>query len=161
MPSCDSNIRFVYFRAKGARARVHFPATYFLYFVPVCSNSFLVFCEYHERKKTLKRKNVQLSESMSMFTSIYRLISRNNWWKNGKIRVFGGEMVIEKWRFWRLKRRGRLIVLNKAAKIVWKRLDTKETTQRDSSLKSKWAMSREVSRKAKVRGPWDGNKTSA
>ena len=33
MPSCDSNIRFVYFRAKGARARVHFPATYFLYFV--------------------------------------------------------------------------------------------------------------------------------
>ena len=29
----DSNIRFVYFRAKRARARVHFPATYFLYFV--------------------------------------------------------------------------------------------------------------------------------
>ena len=33
VPSCDSNIRFVYFRAKGARARVHFPATYFFYFV--------------------------------------------------------------------------------------------------------------------------------
>ena len=27
----DSNIRFVHFRAKGARARVYFPATYFLY----------------------------------------------------------------------------------------------------------------------------------
>ena len=27
----DSNIRFVYFRAKGARAQVYFPATYFLY----------------------------------------------------------------------------------------------------------------------------------
>ena len=27
----DLNIRFVHFRAKGARARVYFPATYFLY----------------------------------------------------------------------------------------------------------------------------------
>ena len=27
----DSNIRFVHFRAKGARARVYFPATYFFY----------------------------------------------------------------------------------------------------------------------------------
>ena len=27
----DSNIRIVHFRAKGARARVYFPATYFLY----------------------------------------------------------------------------------------------------------------------------------
>ena len=33
VPSFDSNIRFVYFRAKGARARVYFPATYFLYFM--------------------------------------------------------------------------------------------------------------------------------
>ena len=33
VPSFDSNIRFVYFRAKGARARVYFPATYFLYFI--------------------------------------------------------------------------------------------------------------------------------
>ena len=32
-PSFDSNIRFVYFRAEGARARVYFPATYFLYFI--------------------------------------------------------------------------------------------------------------------------------
>ena len=29
----DSNIRFVHFRAKGARARVYFPATYFSYFI--------------------------------------------------------------------------------------------------------------------------------
>ena len=40
-----SNIRFVYFRAKGVRARVYFPAFFFV----SCSNSFLVFCEYQER----------------------------------------------------------------------------------------------------------------
>ena len=33
IPSFDSNIPFVYFRAKGARARVDFPAAYFLYFI--------------------------------------------------------------------------------------------------------------------------------
>ena len=33
VPSFDSNIQFVYFRAKGARARVYFPATYFWYFI--------------------------------------------------------------------------------------------------------------------------------
>ena len=33
MPSFDSNIRFLYFRAKDAWARVYFPATYFLHFI--------------------------------------------------------------------------------------------------------------------------------
>ena len=33
VPFFDLNIRFVYFRAKDARARVYFPATYFLYFI--------------------------------------------------------------------------------------------------------------------------------
>ena len=33
VPSFDSNIRFVYFSAKGGRARVYFPDTYFLYFI--------------------------------------------------------------------------------------------------------------------------------
>ena len=33
VPSFDSNIRFVYSRTKGARVRVYFPATYFLYFI--------------------------------------------------------------------------------------------------------------------------------
>ena len=58
VPSCDSNIRFLYFRAKCARARVHFPATYFCVFCqsPVCSNSFLVSREYYERKTLYKRK---------------------------------------------------------------------------------------------------------
>ena len=60
MPSRDSNIRIVYFHAKGARARVHFPATYFLYFVArfaqTPSAPSLFFCEYHERKKPQKAK---------------------------------------------------------------------------------------------------------
>ena len=33
MPSFDSNTRFVYFHAKGARARVYFPISYFWHFV--------------------------------------------------------------------------------------------------------------------------------
>ena len=50
LPSFDSNIPFVYFRAKGAGARVNFSATYFFVLCSRnCSNSFLVFCEYHER----------------------------------------------------------------------------------------------------------------
>ena len=41
--SFDSNIRFVYFRAKGMRARVYFPATYvFVFYSPNCSNSVLL-----------------------------------------------------------------------------------------------------------------------
>ena len=33
VPFFDLNIRFVYFRAKDARARVYFPATFFWYFI--------------------------------------------------------------------------------------------------------------------------------
>ena len=33
VPYFDSNIRFVYLRAKGARSPVYFPATYFLHFI--------------------------------------------------------------------------------------------------------------------------------
>ena len=55
---CDSNIWFVYFRAKGARVRVHFPATFFLYFVVrFAQTPSLFFCEYHERKNFLTQKN--------------------------------------------------------------------------------------------------------
>ena len=80
-PSWDSNIRFVYFGAKGARARVHFPSTYFLYFVRarfVQTPSLFFFFVNIMKEKSSKRKNLQLLESISMFTSIYRLISSNN-----------------------------------------------------------------------------------
>ena len=33
VPSVESNILFVYFHAKGARAGVYFPTTYYLYFI--------------------------------------------------------------------------------------------------------------------------------
>ena len=48
--SFDSDIRFVYSRAKGARARVYFPATYFVYLVTRIASEFLpcFFCEDHE-----------------------------------------------------------------------------------------------------------------
>ena len=129
MPSCDTNTRFVCFRAKGARvcASTFSRHIFFVFCSLICSNSFLVFCE----KKTSKRKNVRLRESIGMFTSIYRLISRNNWLKMEK-----SEFAVVKWSsrnegFEDKKRRGRLIVLNKAAKIVLKKVRYK----RDNSTR--------------------------
>ena len=96
MPFGDSNIRFLYFRAKGARARVHFPATYFLYFVArFAQTPSLFFVNIMKEKKTQNAKNFQQRESISIFTSSTGL-SVEITDKNGKIRIFGGEMVIEK-----------------------------------------------------------------
>ena len=64
-----------------AHVRVHFPATYLLYFVALFAQTPSLF---FVKKKNSKRKNVQLRESMGMFTSIYRLIGRQLI-KNGKI----------------------------------------------------------------------------
>ena len=65
MPSFDSNIRFVYFCAKGVRARVYFLATYFLYFIARISRApFLFFVNI------TKRKNVQPRESISLYTGL-------------------------------------------------------------------------------------------
>ena len=140
--------------APRARAcvRVHFHATYFLYFVArFAQTPSLFFVE----KKTSKRKNVRLRESIGMFTSIYRLISRNNWLKMEK-----SEFAVVKWSsrnegFEDEKRRGRLIVLNKAAKIVLKKVRYK----RDNSTRyialtivNKPCLER-FSWKAKARGP--------
>ena len=48
VPSFDSNIRSVYFRAKGARARVYVPVTYFLNFIArITRTPSLFFCKYH------------------------------------------------------------------------------------------------------------------
>ena len=100
----------MYFRAKGARARVHFPATCFLY----CSNSFLVFVnivkeEHLKTQRYVREKDKKMEKS---------------------------EFSVVKWSprsegFEDKKRRGRLILLNKAAKIVLKkvRCKLKETTR--------------------------------
>ena len=72
-----SNIRFVQFCAEGARTRVHFPAIYFLYFVARFCQTPSLFFENIIKEKTSKRKKVQLRDSISLLTSIYWLISRN------------------------------------------------------------------------------------
>ena len=85
-----SNIRFVQFCAEGARTRVHFPAIYFLYFVARFCQTPSLFFENIMKEKTSKRKNVQLRDSISMLTSIYWLISKNNrfkTWKNPNFSV--------------------------------------------------------------------------
>ena len=85
-----SNIRFVQFCAEGERTRVHFPVIYFLYFVARFCQTPSLFVENIMKEKTSKRKNVQLRDSISMLTSIYWLISRNNrfkTWKNPNFSV--------------------------------------------------------------------------
>ena len=61
MPSCDSNIRFVYFRVKGARARVHFPATYFLYFVARFAQTPSLFPVNIMKEKDIKAQKRQVT----------------------------------------------------------------------------------------------------
>ena len=79
MPSFDSNILFVYSRAKGARARVYFPATYFAYLVTRIASEFLpCFLVKIMKDKPYSCKNAQLRESINMFKSIYWLISLRN-----------------------------------------------------------------------------------
>ena len=70
MPSFDSNIRFVYFRAKGVREWI-FPSHSFLYFVAgrIIRTSSLLFVNIMKDKRS-QRKNAQVRESRSMYTSI-------------------------------------------------------------------------------------------
>ena len=52
VPSFDSNIRSVYFRAKGARARVYVPVTYFLNFIArIARTPSLFFVNITNKKK--------------------------------------------------------------------------------------------------------------
>ena len=53
---CDSNVRFVYFALKVRVREYIFQPHIFVFCSPICSNSFLVFCEYHERKNPLNAK---------------------------------------------------------------------------------------------------------
>ena len=62
----------MYFRAKGARAQVLFPATNFLFFVAGIAQNPSLFFVNIMKDKLSKRKNVQLRQSISMFNSIYR-----------------------------------------------------------------------------------------
>ena len=63
---------------------------FFVFCCPICSNSFLVFCGYHERK-TSKRKNVQLRELHEVLyvpDLSYNLLSVSKAAKAGKVVKF-------------------------------------------------------------------------
>ena len=78
VPSTESNILFVCFHAKGARARVYFQTTYYLYFIAQITRTPFLFFVNITKDKPPSRKNVQLSESISMYASIYWLICSRN-----------------------------------------------------------------------------------
>ena len=62
MSSFDLNIRFVYFRAKGARARVYFPAPYFLYSVArIAQTPSLFFVNIMKEKTPLTQNRSAMS----------------------------------------------------------------------------------------------------
>ena len=89
-----------------------FPPHIFCVFCsPICSNSFLVFCEYHERKKPLNAKTFSCVRAYKKNGKIQMF-----WWWNGHQGSLRNECFEDK------KRRGRLIVLNKVAKIVLKKV---------------------------------------
>ena len=98
MPSFDLHVRFVYFRAKGARAGVNFPAISFCILQPELLELLSCFLwiswkinPLNEKKKKKRQtlKNTQL-RSLSV-----KKITKNK----EKIWMLGGKMVIEKWRF--------------------------------------------------------------
>ena len=64
MSSFGLNIRFVYFRAKGARARVYFPAPYFLYSVArIARTAFLFFVSIMKEKIVLRKARYKIGDS--------------------------------------------------------------------------------------------------
>ena len=99
MQSFDSNIRSAYFCTKGARARVNFPAVYFLYFVArIAQTPSLLFVDIMKDKTP----QTKISKCKLRATGLSEKLL-----KNGKIRMLGGK-----------RRGGRPKVLNKAAQIV-------------------------------------------
>ena len=98
LPSFDSNIRLLYFRdfrAKGARGRVNFSAINFLYFVARIAGTPSLFSVNIMKDEPFQRKNTQLRESISIYTSIYTDLSVKELTKNNvRIRMLDGKMVI-------------------------------------------------------------------
>ena len=120
---CHIVTRFVYFRAKGARARVHFPATYFQYFVPRFPHSFL-FCR--ERKNSLNAKtfsNVRAQACLLRFIglSVEKTAKKLEISECWAVKWSSSNEGLED-----KKRRGKLIVLNKEAKIGLKKVRCKK-----------------------------------
>ena len=96
------------FDAKGARARVHFPSTYFLYFVARFAQTPSMFFVNIMKEKNLKTQKCSATwEHEHVYLLVYRLIREITDEKMEKSEFSAGEMVIEKWRFSRQKKEGK------------------------------------------------------
>ena len=123
VPTIDSNIRFVYFRAKGASAGIYLPARYFFVFYSTnCSNSCLVFFLWRSRKiNPLNVKRFSYVRVKSCILRFNGLSVVETAKKTGKIRMLGVKWSRRSEGLEDKKRMGRPKVLNKAAKIVLKK----------------------------------------
>ena len=87
----------MYFRAEAARARVHFPAKYFLCFAArFAQTSSLFFVNIRKEKTPQNAKIFSCVRAQACFIRFTGLSVEITNKKNGKNRIFGGEMVIEK-----------------------------------------------------------------
>ena len=134
MPFFNSNIRFVYFLAKGARTRIYFPATYFLYFIPrIARTAFLVFLWISRKINPLNAKTFSCFKGRAC---IFRFTGLSVVETAKKLEKSQCCVVKWSWRnddFEGKKWRGRPKLLNEAAKYFKRRLDTKKETRRQSS----------------------------
>ena len=67
MPSFVSNIRFVYFRTKGVRAQVNFPAIFFLYFVARIAQTSTLFLWITQKINSLNEKHLATWEHKHVY----------------------------------------------------------------------------------------------
>ena len=126
VPSFDSNIRFLYFRAKGEWARVYFSATYFFAFFnslnsPNCSNSlcFLWISWKFNPLKTKTCSHVRAFKKRVFFDLLaYQLKKLLKNWKNPNVgwENHHGEMKVLK-----ATKKGNTESPHKAANVVLKK----------------------------------------
>ena len=131
MPSFDSNIRFVYFRAEGVREYI-FPPYIFLYFVAdrITPTSSLFFCEYQgswtlstqKHSATWEQKHVYFDRLAYPLKKLLKKMEKPEWWV---VRWSSrNEDLKDK------KRGGSPEVLNNTAQIVLKKERYKRNTTR-------------------------------
>ena len=104
----DSNIRFVHFRAKGARARVYFPATYFLYSIARITRTPSLISLWISRKiNPLNAKTFSYVKGRACIFRFTGLSVVETAKKTEKIRMLDCKMIMEEWRFWRQEMKGK------------------------------------------------------
>ena len=77
----------------------------FVFYSPNYSNSFLVFCEYHERETPLMQKRLATWKHKHVcFDLLVYLLQKL--FKNWKIRMLDGKLIMKKWRFLKARNEG-------------------------------------------------------